>query len=213
MDRYALTQAILVGVLVVVTMYYAIQTHRQANFLAKQLKVMEEQRRKSIQPSLQIGKLSWLYKRLEIKGTDKNALAPSIELQLNNVGYGPALDLSIYATCIVQFVSKARQLAVCRKLNFGFLGHSRDRYLERTTEPAYFQLDLTGIDVTKLEDRDQSVHLKFKFRDVDHSQFSEPKSISVNADYLLFDMEAFRETDILPCDDNYPTHLLPTCTF
>ncbi len=86
MDWYPLTQNILVGVLVVVTIYYAVQTHRQANSLAKQLKVMEEQRRKSIQPSLQIGNLSWLYNRLEIKGTDKNALAPSIELQLSNVG-------------------------------------------------------------------------------------------------------------------------------
>jgi hypothetical protein len=213
MDWYPLTQTILVGVLVGVTIYYAVQTHHQANFLAKQLKIMEEQRLKSIQPSLQIGKLSRFFKRLEIKGTDKNALAPGIELQLSNVGYGPALDLSISATCIVEFVSKARQVTVCRRLHFRLLGYSRDTYLERTTEPVCFQLDLTGVDIPRLEDKDQSIHLKFEFRDVDHSQFSEPKSIPMTGDNLLFDMEAFRETDILPCDDNYPTHLLPTGTF
>jgi len=129
------------------------------------------------------------------------------------VGYGPALDLSISATCIVEFVSKARQVTVYRRLHFRFLGYSRDKYLERTTEPVYFRLDLTGIDIPRLEDKDQSIHLKFEFRDVDHSQFSEPKSIPMTGDDLLFDMEAFRETDILPCDDNYPTHLLPSCAF
>jgi hypothetical protein len=212
MDWYTLTQTILVGVLVAVTIYYAVQTYRQANFLAKQLKVMEEQRRKSIQPSLQIGKLSWLFKHLKIEGADKDALAPGIELHLSNVGYGPALDLSISATCIAEFVSKDRQITVCRRLHFRFLGYSRDKYLERTTEPVYFQLDLTGIDIPRLEDKDKSIRLKFEFRDVDHSQFSELKSIPMTGDNLVFDMEEFRETDILPCDDNYPTHLLPTCT-
>jgi hypothetical protein len=215
MDWYPLTQTILVGVLVAVTIYYAVQTHRQTHFLAKQSKAMEEQRRKSIQPSLQIGKLSWCFKRLEIKDTDKDALAPSIELYLSNVGYGPALDLSISSSCIVEFASKAREVTVCRRLHFRFLGYARDKYLERTTEPVYFQLNLTGIDIPKLEDEDndQSIHLKFEFRDVDHSQFSELKLIPMTGEGLIFDMEAFRETDILPCDDNYPTHLLPTCTF
>lgn len=67
-----------------------------------------EQRRKSIQPSLQIGKLSWFYNHLGIEGTDKDAVAPGIELQLSNVGSGSALDLNISATAIVEFVSQAK---------------------------------------------------------------------------------------------------------
>jgi hypothetical protein len=212
MDWYPLTQNILVGILIAVTIYYAIQTYRQASFLAKQLKIMEEQRRKSIQPSLQTDKLSWFFQHLEIEGTDKDALAPGLELRLSNVGYGPALDLSISATCIVGFVSKGRQKTIYRRFYFNFLGYSRDKYLERTTEPAYFRLDLTGIDKSRLEDKDKSIRIKFEFLDVDHSQFSETKSIPMPVDYLLFNIEAFSETDILPCDDNYPLHLLPTCT-
>ena len=211
MDGYLLTQSILIGILVVVTIYYAIQTHRQANFLATQLKAMKKQRRKSIQPSLQVDRLSWLFhKRLETEGTDKEALAPGIELYLSNMGDGPALDLNISATSIVEFVSEVSQVTASRKLHFKLLGYSRDTYLERTSEPVRFQLDLTRIDIPTLEDKDQSIHINFEFRDIDNSRFSEQKSIPMTRDDLRFDIEDFRETDILPCDDNYPTHLLPS---
>ena len=84
MDYY-LWQIILVSVLVIITGYCAYQTRRQASLFDKKLRAMAEQRRKSIQTSLQIGKISHFYRNLEIEGTDKHALAPCVELHVGNV--------------------------------------------------------------------------------------------------------------------------------
>ena len=208
MNDYFLWQTILVGILVLVTVYYAIQTHRQANLSGKQLKTIAEQRRKSIQPSLQIGKISYFYRHLEIEGTDKEALIPGIEFQVINVGLGPALDLNISATAAIEFIDETNQIDCNRKLHFKLQKLSRELFLERTIEPVCFRLDLAQIDIAQFEDMDTLIHVNLEFRDVDQSLISEIKSIPLSEDMFRLVFSGNEKT-ILPCDPNYPTHLLP----
>lgn len=78
------------------------------------LMAMSEQRHKSIQPSLQIGKVSLIFEHLLVDRSDKSDLTPGIELHLTNVGAGPALGVKISAMATTEFFQEDDQASLLR---------------------------------------------------------------------------------------------------
>jgi len=201
-----LWQTILVGILVIITGYYAYQTRRQANLFDRQLKAMADQRRKSIQPSLQIDDILPQYHRRQIEGVEKDVLIPDLFLQISNVGSGPSVDLEISATVVIDFYHEDSQVGAFRKLQFKLHKRSKDFYLERMSEPVQFWLDLTRIDIPDSEDSLGLAQVKFKFRDIDQSPLSDTKLVQLAEDRSRIGID---DEEISPSHNNYPTHLLP----
>lgn len=198
---------ILIGVLVFITAYYAWQTHRQANLLKNQLKAMAEQRQKSILPSLQVNHLSYWYQILEISTTHKKALVPGIELQISNVGTGPALDLRISASATIKVTRGNSLEGNWCKLFWELVETSKDTYLEHTLKPFPFRLNLVQIDRVSPKEVKDEMHIRFNFSDIDHSSLTELKTIHLGSDISLQRYDA-DEDKAIPGDPDYPANIL-----
>jgi len=201
---------ILVSVLVIITGYYAYQTRRQAKLLNDQLKAMTEQRRKSIQSSLQVNRISYWYQISEISSTHKKAIVPGIELQISNVGNGPALDLKISASATIK-VSRGNPLEGNRcELIWELVGTSKDTYLEHKSEPVRFRLNLTQVNRVVQENISNEMHIRLKYHDIDQTPLTELKIIEIGSDISSLQFEA-DESKVIPGDPDYPKNIL-ICT-
>lgn len=200
---------ILIGVLVLITAYYAWQTHRQANVLNNQLKAMAEQRRKSILPSLQVNQISYWYQISEISSTHKKALVPGIELQISNVGTSPALDLRISASATIIVIRGNSLEGNCCELFWELVETSKDTYLEHTLKPLPFRLNLVQVSKISLEKMKREMHIRFNFSDIDHSPLTELRTIHLGSDISSLRFGA-DESKAIPGDADYPTILIAT---
>ena len=198
---------ILVGSLVIITMYYAYQTHRQAKLLNDQLKTMAEQRRKSIQPSLQVNKISYWYQISEISSTHKKAFLPNIELQISNVGTGPALDLRISASATIRVIRGNSLEGNCCEFFWELVEISKDSYLEHTLKPLPFRLNLMQVNKIPSEKVKREMHIRFNFSDIDRSPLTELKIIHLGSDISPLRFEA-DEPKAIPGDGDYPENIL-----
>jgi len=198
---------ILIGVLVLITAYYAMQTHRQANLLNNQLKAMAEQRRKSILPSLQVNQISYWYQISEISSTHKKAIVPGIELQISNVGTGPALDLRISASATIVVIRGNFLEGNCCELFWELIETSRDTYLEHTLKPLPFRLNLVQVNRIPLEKAKREMHIRFNFSDIDHSPLTELRTIHLgsNISPLRYDAD---EPKAIPGDPDFPENIM-----
>ena len=198
---------ILVGVLVIITGYYAYQTHSQAKLLNDQLKAMTEQRRKSIKPSLQVNKISYWYQISEIFSTHKKAIVPGIELQISNVGTSPALDLRISASATIKVIRGNSLKGNCCELFWNLVETSKDTYLEHTSKPLPFRLNLVQVNPIPLEKVKHEMHIRFNLSDIDRSPLTELKTIHLGLDIspLRFDAD---EPKAIPGDADYPEIIL-----
>ena len=198
---------ILICVLVLVTIYYAIQTHRQANLLNNQLKVMAEQRRKSILPSLQVNKISYWYQISEISSTHKKAIVPGIELQISNVGTSPALDLRISASATIIIIRGNSLEGNCCELFWELVPVSKDTYLEHTSKPLPFRLNLVQVDRVSLKEVKREMHIRFNFSDIDHSPLTALRTIHLGSDISPLRYNA-DESKAIPGDPDYPKNMV-----
>ena len=201
--------SILIGVLVLITGYYAWQTHRQANFLNNQLKAMAEQRRKSILPSLQVNQISYWYQISEISSTHKKAIVPGIELQISNVGTSPALDIRISASATTRVIRGNSLEGNCCELFWELVETSKDTYLEHTLKSLPFRLNLVQVSRIPLKKVKREMHIRFNFSDIDHSPLTELRTIHLGSDIspLRYDAD---ESKASPGDADYPTLLVVT---
>ncbi len=211
MEGYYIGQLSLIGVLVFITGYYAYQTHRQATLLGRQLKAMAEQRRKAIQPSLQVNRISYWYQISEISTTHKKIFVPGIRLQISNVGSGPALDLRISASATIK-VTRGNSLEDTLKGNWcrcfwNLVETSKDTYLEHTLEPFTFRLNLVQVDREPRKEVKNEMYIRFNFSDIDHSPLTELKTIHLGSDISIQRYDA-NETKAIPGDPDYPENLL-----
>ncbi len=167
-------QSFLILALIGITAFYAVQTKRQADLLAKQINALSQQRHKSIQPSLQIDKIS-----ITIRQPTETAEL-RLELLLSNVGSGPALGLDISAAVIIDIVNQTTSTTTRRAVYFKLIRTFREVYLERTAEPATFELDPIPGEFSDLKARDGFIDIKLEFRDIDHSSISDIKPIPLD---------------------------------
>lgn len=195
--------SILIGVLVLITGYYAWQTRNQAKSLNTQLKAMAEQRRKSILPSLQVNKISYWYQHSEISSTNKTAVVPGIELQISNVGTGPALDLRISASATIMITRGESLEGNCCELFWTLVETSKDTYLEHTLRPLSFRLNLVQVNKIPLEKFKREMHIKFQYHDIDHSPLMKRKTIHLDSK-ISSQRYAANETQVIPSDPDYP---------
>ena len=207
MEGYYIGQLSLIGVLVFITGYYAYQTHRQATLLGRQLKAMAEQRRKAIQPSLQVNRISYWYQISEISSTHKKALVPGIELQISNVGTGSALDLRISASATIIVIRGNSLEGNCCKLHWELVETSKETYLEHKSKPFPFRLNLVQVDRVSLKEVKREMHIRFNFSDIDHSPLTELKTIDLGSDIspLRYSTD---ESKVIPGDPDYPENTL-----
>ena len=198
---------ILVSVLVAITGYYAYQTRRQAKLLNDQLKAMTEQRRRSIQPSLQVNHISYWYQISEISSTHKKAIIPGIELQISNVGAGPALDLRISVSATIIVIRGNSLEGNCCRLFWELVETSKDTYLEHTLKPLPFRLNLTHVDRVERKEVKHEMHVRFNFSDIDHSLLTELRTIHLGSDISPLRYDADEPKAILG-DPDYPETIM-----
>jgi len=198
---------ILVSVLVAITGYYAYQTRRQAKLLNEQLKAMTEQRKKSIQPSLQVNRISYWYQVSEISSTHKKAIIPGIELQISNVGTGPALDLRISVSATIVVIRGKSLEGNCCKFFWELVETSKATYLEHTLKPLPFRLNLVQVDGVSPKEVKREMHVRFNFSDIDYSPLTELRTIHLGSDIspLRYDAD---EPKAIPGDPDFPETIL-----
>ena len=191
------------------------------------LKTTTEQRRKSITPSLQIDHISYWYETVGLPNIRKRAILPGIELQIKNVGTGPALTLQISAFAMIN-VNRGDLLkgSFCR-LHWDLTDTSKDVYLGgHTLDPVSIRLNLVQVDriapaykIAQLykatlkkskeetpEELKHEMNFQLRYEDLDHSLLTDQKTIHIGNDIfaLRFDKDDVR---LIPGDPGYPENI------
>jgi hypothetical protein len=214
-------QGFLVAALIGITTYYAVQTKRQADLLAKQINASAEQRRKAIRPLLQVDRISYWFHDIELPDIHKEAIVPGIELRIKNVGTGPALNLEISASAAINVTRGNIFEGIFCKLHWELVATSKDAYLEHTLEPVYHRLNLVQVDRSfpadivaqkklkqkELDEIKREMHIRFKYRDIDQTPLTELRIIHIGSDISPLQFAA-DESSLIPGDPDYPENIL-----
>lgn len=203
-----IVNVILIGILVVVTGFYAWQTHRQVNLLNRQLQGMAEQRRRSIVPALQVKRISYWYQVSEISpSTHKKANTPGLELYVTNVGPGPALDLKITAAATIRVTRGDSQEGTWCHLIWGMMEVAQEYYLDNTIDHVRYRLNLHQVEKDTHRERDRKIHIRLNYRDIDNNPLTELKFIELGSDMATL-RYSDDETKVIPGDDDFPDNPL-----
>jgi hypothetical protein len=214
-------QGFLVLALISITAYYAIQTKRQADLLAKQVNASAEQRRKAIRPSLQIDHISYWFQKIELPNIHKKVSIPGIELRVKNVGTGPALNLEISASAAINITRGSVFEGLFCKLHWEFVETSKDVYLEHTLDPVSLRLNLVQVDRSfpadivaqkklkqkELDEIKREMYVRFKYHDIDQTPLTDLKTIHIGNDISPLKLE-LDESWLIPGDPDYPENIL-----
>lgn len=197
-------QYILIIVLISITGFYAFQTKRQADTLARQMKVMIDQRRKAIEPFLQVCNVDLIRSHFNVQNYG-SILHPSASIDLSNIGTGPAINLSISATTKVEIIHKKNQTISHHYINFRMRKRLRDSFLEHRLEPVSIELYPTLSRFADLEADYGLIKIRIEYFDTDGMPFSQIKEFPITEVATKWEVE---ENELLPFDGNYPKHLL-----
>lgn len=215
MEDYYIGQLILVGVLVLITGYYAFQTRRQANSLKQQLEAMAKQRRNSIKPFLQIDRIWPVLHRtavtqfeppLQLKNPKTNYIIfPSMQVDISNLGLGAAVRFNISANVVLEFMNEDTGESLLRKLNFNFPKQGKDQYIEPTKDkPRTLTLDFTPSDNEATNEAGKA-ECSLTYYDVDENFFTESRLYYLPSDTYK---RQINKSETMPGDWDYPDNLL-----
>lgn len=175
------------------------------------LVAMNEQRRKSIEPSLQIDDISPVWDRtaltvfdppLDIDDTTKQYIfRPRLELYVSNTGSGVATGLTVSADVVIDFINEDNKQHNTQYLHFDLLRYAEDQYIRPAVdEPRRFSLTLTHTGSPTSAQKAGSVSLAFGFNDIDGHHFVKIMSYQLPKEKYEIDVN---NQDIVPGDSNF----------
>ena len=196
---------ILVAVLVGITGYYAWQTKRQ-------LDMLKEQRKRSINPVLQIGKINYIWNIFR-GANDIQLLAPYLSIGLESVGAGPALELEISVTAIVLFQCNDSGRKKYFRCIWESHTESKEQFLEASTSET-MNLPLIDAESMEIMDPGHEMIINLYYRNMDYQEFENKKMIPMGEKLYIVSLSSndYSDNVTMPFDDNYSEILSQTNT-
>lgn len=153
----------------------------------RQTKMIAEQRRKSIEPHLQIDDITPIWNRVNVlriespvpvkdNTTQETSFRPELTITLSNIGSGAATGLVMSADAVIVFVNEDTEDRIACDLHFGLLRLASDQYIQHTVdEPRNFKLTLRSVDQLESTRNAGSVEVDLSFNDADGHHFTESR--------------------------------------
>lgn len=209
MSSGELVNAVLMGLLIIITGYYAVQTHRQAKQLKDQVQLMVDQRKQSITPALHVvDRISYHRAIKEMNSNHMRFWYPYLDLPIKNIGSGPAFDIKMSANVSVLSASLGEKdmLAKSRPchLFWELCELSKDICLESNkVEPEKYRLRLIKCESISRESVNGEMLVNINYKDIDGNTYNKETHIqlSIAETLMTFDTSA---TKIIPGADNFP---------